>query len=80
MKKDQNEDIERTVIPVAISQLSREVKGMTEDEAVAKIEAAGFKVRIRMVDGVPKMGTCDFWDDRIQLSIKDGKVVGTSVG
>lgn len=54
--------------------------GMTESEAIEAIQKIGLKARITERDGKSFMGTCDFRLDRINLIIKEGKVIETNVG
>jgi hypothetical protein len=54
--------------------------GLTEDEAKAKITDLGMKVRIRNRDGETFMGTCDYRRDRVNLSIDNGKVTNATIG
>lgn len=59
---------------------ANEVIGMTEADAIAKIETAGFVYRIMERDGVNFMGTCDYRTDRVNLSITEGVVTHADVG
>lgn len=54
--------------------------GMTEEEAVQAIQAAGLKARIMCRDGQRYVGTCDFRLDRVNLTITQGKVTNATVG
>ena len=60
--------------------LDEAVIGMTKEDAVAKIKAANHKARVVAVDGEDFMRTMDFWPDRLNLEIVDGKVVKVSRG
>lgn len=50
--------------------------GMEVEAARTKAEANGFKLRVRIRDGKPLTGTCDYCEDRINVSVQDGKVTG----
>jgi hypothetical protein len=54
--------------------------GLTEEDAKAKITALGMKCRVRNRDGERFMGTCDYRLDRVNLSISDGKVSNATIG
>lgn len=54
--------------------------GLTEKEAIEKIEAAGLKARVRKRDGQSFMGTCDARSDRINLVIEKDRVTATTIG
>lgn len=54
--------------------------GLTEESAKAKITELGMKCRVRNRDGETFMGTCDYRLDRINLSITDGKVTNATIG
>lgn len=56
------------------------VVGLTEEDAKAKIAAAGLKCRIRNKDGQAFIGTCDYRTDRVNLGIANGKVTSASIG
>jgi hypothetical protein len=54
--------------------------GLTEENAVAKIKTSGFKVRVRMRDGQSFVGTCDARKDRVNLYIEKGLITKASIG
>ena len=54
--------------------------GMTEKSAIAKIQKNNFKVRVRIRDDKKFMGTTDARPDRINLEVKNGKVVRAWLG
>lgn len=56
------------------------VLGLTEGDAVAKLKAAGLKVRVVGRNGVPFAHTMDYWRDRVNLVIADDKVTKASIG
>lgn len=54
--------------------------GLTEEAAKAKITELGMKVRVRNRDGETFMGTCDYRTDRVNLSIDNGKITNATIG
>lgn len=58
----------------------KEVVGLTETEAVAKIDAAGMKSRIRSKNGQAYVGTCDYRMDRVNLTIEKDLVTKATLG
>lgn len=54
--------------------------GLTTDDAITAITAAGKTHRIASEDGVANILTMDYRTDRINLTIVNGKVTGTDVG
>ena len=54
--------------------------GLSESEAIKRIEANGMRARITWKDGRTFMGTTDARRDRVNLHIKDGKVIKAYIG
>ncbi len=54
--------------------------GKTEAEAARLAEDRGLVIRVMARDGEALFGTTDYRTDRVNLTIKDGVVVGTSRG
>ncbi len=66
--------------PQTPSQVAKTLIGMTEANAVAAIQAAGFISKVISVDGVASGATCDMLRNRINLTLDGGVVTETSVG
>lgn len=60
--------------------LKKELVGLTKEEAVAKLTAAGSRYRIRMVDGQGCVGTCDYRLDRFNLILENNIVTKVTMG
>ena len=58
--------------------IEEEIKGLTVEEAQVVLEGKGMVVRVRKKDGQGMIGTCDYRTDRVNVSTKDGKIVGVS--
>lgn len=56
------------------------LKGKTKEEAKALIKESGCCVRIAEENDIGGVGTADFRTDRINLHIKNNKVVDAYVG
>ena len=56
------------------------LKGLTQEQAEAKVTAAGYTIRIASVDGQPRALTMDYSPSRINLDITGGVVTGATVG
>lgn len=56
------------------------LKGKTKEEAKNLIKESGCICRIIEIDDNPIMGTNDYRTDRINLKIKNNKVVEASIG
>ncbi|OGZ94910.1 MAG: hypothetical protein A3H69_04260 [Candidatus Sungbacteria bacterium RIFCSPLOWO2_02_FULL_47_9] len=54
--------------------------GLSESEATERIKAVGMRARIMWKDGQAHEGTCDARSDRVNLHIKDGKVIKAYIG
>lgn len=54
--------------------------GLTEQEAMAAIRAAGRPVRVVMRDGEGLAATMDYREDRVNLTITEGRVTAISGG
>ncbi len=63
-----------------VSVLALGLDGLTEEQAAAKIKEAGMEPRIMWRDGKYLMGTTDARRNRVNLHIKDGKVVRAYIG
>ena len=63
-----------------VEQVAASVVGMSEDDAVKAIEAAGYTSRVVERDGKSFPVTMDVRGDRINLTIADGKVTKATVG
>lgn len=49
--------------------------GLSYEEArKLALESGWRRTRIRSLDGVPQMGTADYWPNRLNFSVDDGKV------
>jgi|2_EtaG_2_1085320.scaffolds.fasta_scaffold20896_6 hypothetical protein len=46
----------------------------TVKEASAAAKEAGFKFRVKKENGTGRIGTCDFWTDRINAATEEGIV------
>lgn len=57
-----------------------DVIGLQEEDAVTKLEDAGFSVRITSRNGESFFGTCDYLTNRVNLEIEDDKVVTAIIG
>jgi len=60
--------------------LASQVIGMGEAEARAFLTKNKIMVRVRSINGVPQMGTCDMQPNRVNLHLENGKVDSTSLG
>ncbi len=49
--------------------------GLSLKEAQDWGKINNMKIRCSIVDGEPRIGTCDFRFDRINISVKDNKVI-----
>lgn len=58
----------------------KEVLGLTEIEAVAKVQAAGFVARVVEKNGEYFMVTQDIRTNRVNLSITEGVVTRAIIG
>jgi len=58
----------------------KEVLGLTEVEAIAKIQASGFAARVVEKNGEYYVGTSDYRTDRVNLSITEGVVTRADIG
>lgn len=54
--------------------------GLSENVAIEKIRRAGLKSRITEKDGQLYICTRDLRSDRVNLIIKDGKVISSNIG
>lgn len=54
--------------------------GMTEDAAIKAIEKDGFRARVVAKDGEHYIVTADYRLDRVNLTIKEGKVTSADIG
>lgn len=54
--------------------------GLTEAKAVVAIQKVGMLARITQRDDKSFIGTCDFRINRVNLVIKEGKVVEANIG
>jgi hypothetical protein len=54
--------------------------GMEKDAAIKAIEDDGCIARVVEEDGEPQFGTCEFRDNRVNLSISCGFVTGADRG
>lgn len=59
--------------------VSQALVGLPEAAAQAKAEAAGYTVRVAVVDGEPRALTMDYRPDRINVELENGVVVGAYV-
>lgn len=53
----------------------RDLAGLTRDDAVALVEAAGLRVRVLDVPGLPSP---EIWDDRVNLRLTEDSTVGAA--
>jgi hypothetical protein len=53
--------------------------GLTEEEAAAKAEEDGLQLRVVGIDGACQPATMDLRDDRVNVDLVDGVVVGAAV-
>lgn len=60
--------------------IEKMIVGMTEQQAMRTLKINGFDGRVVSRDGKCLTGTCDIREDRISLTIVNGKVVGAIVG
>jgi len=62
-------------------EVGKSIVGLSIDEATKVAEAAGFTVRVLLLDGVDQVATADLRTDRLNVSVVDGTVTGIiSVG
>ena len=54
--------------------------GLEEEDATKQLKDAGWKVRVVARDGEIFMRTMDYWEDRANLSINNGKITKISIG
>lgn len=59
---------------------SNDLVGLTEAEAAAQAEAAGFTVRVIQRDGEAYPGTMDWVETRVNLTIESGVVTRATIG
>lgn len=57
-----------------------ELVGLSEEEACLKLEKIKIPFRITSRDYIPYLVTCDYRSERINISIKDGKILSYSYG
>jgi len=60
--------------------MDAEFVGKTLEEAKELLKKEERMFRVRTINGEPQMGTCDFVEDRINLAVQDGKVIGFTLG
>jgi len=58
----------------------KELVGLTESDAAAKISAAGMKSRIISKNGQAYVGTRDYCMDRVNLIVEKNLVIKASLG
>ena len=58
----------------------KEFVGLTLEDAKTLAESKEMKFRITSKDGVPFIGTCDFWINRVNVGIVDNKVIHATLG
>ena len=63
-----------------VDQMAASVVGMSEDDAVKAIHDAGYTSRVVERDGEKFPVTMDLQPERINLTVKDGKVTQATVG
>jgi hypothetical protein len=61
-------------------QFAETVVGMSDSEAQAATEAAGYAYRVVMVDGEPLAVTMDYRPDRVNVALEDDVVTAATVG
>lgn len=66
--------------PSPLPSLVEDVVGMTEAEAQAAVEEAGFTFRVISRDGEGLPATADYRTDRISATVVDGTVTEASIG
>ena len=59
---------------------TKDLIGLPEKDAIAKIKASGMKARVRRRDQKYFIGTMDLRNDRMNLEIDNGKVVKAHIG
>lgn len=57
-------------------EVGKSIVGLPIDEATTVAEAAGFTVRVLLLDGVDQVATADLRTDRLNVSVVDGIVTG----
>lgn len=77
---DAGDDVSPDGDDPAAEKLAEELVGLPEDDAVARIEEAGFEVRVVARDGEHFAVTEDYRPDRLNLTIQQGRVLEASVG
>eukprot|EP01035_Chromulina_nebulosa_P014739 gene14739-19495_t len=65
--------------PLACETTHVQIVGMEKQKALVLIKESGFRPRILIEDGQSFVGTQDYREDRINLFIEDGKVLGIAV-
>lgn len=60
--------------------MDAEFVGKTLEEAKELLKKEERMFRVRTINGEPQRGTCDFVEDRINLDVQDGKVIGFTLG
>lgn len=58
----------------AVAKLPEQLPGMELDSAVTVAAAFGYRIRATSIDGNGTIGTCDLRNDRINVSVVNGKV------
>jgi hypothetical protein len=53
--------------------------GLTEEEATTKAETDGLTIRVVGIDGECQAATMDLRDDRVNIDLVDGVVVGAAI-
>ena len=71
---------EPTMTSGGVDQMAASVVGMSEDDAVKAIRDAGYTSRVVERDGEKFPVTMDLQPERINLTVKDGKVTQATVG
>jgi hypothetical protein len=78
-KNDKVDEIEKQIEVPAIKYVQQLI-GMDKDKAIKTIEADGFVARIVSENGEEFFVSMDMCDNRVNLTLTDGKVVGVEVG
>jgi hypothetical protein len=63
-----------------IEEIKKLIIGKAISLAEQTLQALKVRYRIKSVDGVSNMMTCDYVEDRVNLTIKDGEIVDIQNG
>jgi hypothetical protein len=63
-----------------IEEVKQLIIGKAISFAEQTLQALKVRYRIKSVDGVSNMMTCDYVEDRVNLTIKDGEIVDIQNG